>query len=96
MKALGYIAHLIAHPGHRTHVLDLFAQVGGSAAATAPTAADLQAANLEVASDLGDASEVVDSRARAEYRQRLSRAPRRTGRRPSGTTISAAPEPHAQ
>ncbi len=71
MKGLGYIAHLIAHPGHRIHVLDLFAQVGGSAAATAPTA-DLHAANLEVASELGDASEVVDSRARAEYRQRLS------------------------
>ena len=71
MKGLGYIAHLIAHPGHRTHVLDLFAQVGGSAAATAPSV-DLQAEDLEVVSDLGDASEVLDSRARAEYRQRLS------------------------
>ncbi|MGA9721284.1 MAG: hypothetical protein WBQ86_02420, partial [Candidatus Binatus sp.] len=71
MKGLGYIAHLIAHPGHRIHVLDLFAQVGGSGAAPAPTA-DLQAEDLEVVSDPGDASEVLDSRARAEYRQRLS------------------------
>jgi hypothetical protein len=71
MKGLGYIAHLIAHPGHRIHVLDLFAQVGGSAAGTVPSV-DLQAKDLEVVSDLGDPSEVVDSRARAEYRQRLS------------------------
>jgi hypothetical protein len=71
MKGLGYIAHLIAHPGHRIHVLDLFAQVGGSAAATAPRV-NLQAEDLEVVSDLGDATEVLDSRARAEYRQRLS------------------------
>jgi tetratricopeptide (TPR) repeat protein len=71
MKGLGYIAHLIAHPGERIHVLDLFAQVGGSGAATMPTA-DLEAENLQVVSDLGDASEVVDSRARAEYRRRLS------------------------
>ncbi|MGA9723242.1 MAG: hypothetical protein WBQ86_12365, partial [Candidatus Binatus sp.] len=71
MKGLGYIAHLIAHPGHRIHVLDLFAQVGGSGAAPAPSA-DLQAEDLEVVSDLGDASEVLDSRARDEYRRRLS------------------------
>jgi predicted ATPase len=71
MKGLGYIAHLIAHPGHRIHVLDLFAQVGGSGAAPNP-AADLHAEDLEIVSDPGDASEVLDSRARAEYRQRLS------------------------
>ena len=71
MKGLGYIAHLIAHPGHRIHVLDLFAQVGGGGAATAP-GADLQAGNLEVVSELDDAGEVLDSRARGEYRQRLS------------------------
>ncbi len=71
MKGLGYIAHLIAHPGHRIHVLDLFAQVGGGGAATAPTA-DLHAEDLEIVSDPGDAGEVLDSRARAEYRQRLS------------------------
>ena len=71
MKGLGYIAHLIAHPGHRIHVLDLFAQVGGSGAAPNPSA-DLHAEDLEIVSDPGDASEVVDSRARAEYRQRLS------------------------
>jgi tetratricopeptide (TPR) repeat protein len=71
MKGLGYIAHLIAHPGHRIHVLDLFAQVGGSGAAPNPTA-DLHAEDLEIVSDPGDASEVLDSRARAEYRQRLS------------------------
>ena len=71
MKGLGYIAHLIAHPGHRIHVLDLFAQVGGSGAAPHPTA-DLDAEDLEIVSDPHDASEVLDSRARAEYRQRLS------------------------
>jgi len=71
MKGMGYIAHLIAHPGHRIHVLDLFAQVGGSGAAPNPTA-DLHAEDLEIVSDPGDASEVLDSRARAEYRQRLS------------------------
>ena len=71
MKGLGYIAHLIAHPGQRIHVLDLFAQAGGDGATVAPIA-DLQAENLEVVSDPGDASKVLDSRARAEYRQRLS------------------------
>ena len=71
MKGLGYIAHLIAHPGHRIHVLDLFAQAGGDGAAIAPIAG-LQTENLEVVSDPGGASEVLDSRARAEYRQRLS------------------------
>jgi len=71
MKGLGYIAHLIAHPGHRIHVLDLFAQVGGSGAAPNPTA-DQHAEDLEIVSDPGDAGEVLDSRARAEYRQRLS------------------------
>ena len=71
MKGFGYIAHLIAHPGDRIHVLDLFAQVRGSRAATAPSA-DLRAEDLEVVSDMCDASEVLDSRARAEYRRRLS------------------------
>ena len=71
MKGLCYIAHLIAHPGQRIHVLDLFAQAGGDGAAIAPFAG-LQAESLEVVSDPGDASEVLDSRARVEYRQRLS------------------------
>ena len=71
MKGLGYIAHLIAQPGHRIHVLDLFAQVRGSGAAPNLTA-DLHAEGLEIVSDPGDASEVLDSRARAEYRLRLS------------------------
>jgi tetratricopeptide (TPR) repeat protein len=71
MKGMGYIAHLITHPGQRIHVLDLFAQVGGGGDGTAPRA-DMHAEELEVVSDPGDASEVLDSRARAEYRQRLS------------------------
>jgi len=71
MKGLGYIAHLLAHPGDRIHVLDLLGQVVGSGADTVLSAA-IQAENLEVALDLDDASEVVDSRARAEYRRRLS------------------------
>jgi tetratricopeptide (TPR) repeat protein len=71
MKGMGYIAHLIARPGQRIHVLDLFAQLGGNGAATVATA-DWQAENLEAVSDPGDASEVLDSRARAEYRRRIS------------------------
>jgi tetratricopeptide (TPR) repeat protein len=71
MKGLGYIAHLIAHPGLRIHVLDLFAQIGGGGAPTAPSLG-LEADNLERVSDLGGASEVLDSRARTDYRRRLS------------------------
>ncbi len=64
-KGLGYLARLLRNPGCELHVLDLAAPLscdlgGGGAAAQTKKA------------DRGDAGEILDSRARAEYRRRLA------------------------
>jgi tetratricopeptide (TPR) repeat protein len=57
-KGLRYLAHLLRHPGDEMHVADLVAAV--ESRADGPRA------------PLGDTGEVLDSRARSEYRERLA------------------------
>lgn len=59
-KGLRYLAELVARPGVECHVLDLVDRVEGLAATGGP---DRRA--------LGDAGEILDSRARAAYRHRI-------------------------
>jgi tetratricopeptide (TPR) repeat protein len=58
-KGLGYLAELLARPGVECHALDLVDRVEGLSA----DGVDRRA--------LGDAGELLDSRARAAYRQRV-------------------------
>jgi len=64
-KSLQYLAHLLRHAGEECHVADLVAAVGGQEVAETP------AAELNRATGLGDAGELLDPQARAEYKQRL-------------------------
>jgi tetratricopeptide (TPR) repeat protein len=79
-KGLGYLAHLLRHPGTEFHVLDL---VGGIAAARGDDASglsehglprgagDLEKAGIQIGG-LGDAGEMLDEQAKVAYRRRLS------------------------
>ena len=60
-KGLGYIAHLLAHPGRDVLASDLAA--AGAARGRGGSGA---------AADLGDAGAVIDGRAREEYRRRIA------------------------
>jgi hypothetical protein len=78
-KGLGYLAHLLRHPGVEFHVLDLVGTVAGehdeeisSAARGLPHGdADLEKAGIHI-SGLRDAGEMLDEQAKAAYRRRLS------------------------
>lgn len=65
---LTYIAHLLRHAGTEFHVTDLVdvADGGQSAAAASSLPRDMATAR-----SLGDAGEVLDAQAKAEYRRRL-------------------------
>ena len=79
-KGLGYLAHLLRHPGTEFRLLDL---IGGIASrrdeddASPPASAlprgdeDLEKARIHIGS-LGDAGEMLDEQARAAYRRRLA------------------------
>src|SRR5229473_3332840 len=79
-KGLGYLAHLLRHPGVEFHVLDL---AGGIARqqekyeASPSThglprgAEDLEKTGIHIGS-LGDAGEMLDEQAKAAYKRRLS------------------------
>jgi hypothetical protein len=79
-KGLGYLAHLLRHPGVEFHVLDL---AGGIARqqekyeASSWTrglprgAEDLEKAGIHIGS-LGDAGEMLDEQAKVAYKRRLS------------------------
>jgi tetratricopeptide (TPR) repeat protein len=78
-KGLGYLAHLLRHPGTEFHVLDLVGGIAGERADGTIDAAhglprgdeDLAKAGIHIA-PLGDAGEVLDDQAKAAYRHRLS------------------------
>jgi hypothetical protein len=72
-KGLGYIACLLEHPGEEIHVHDLIAIVEGIPAGqiSGEQTASGQTRGLEIVSDLGDAGEMLDFRARADYHRRL-------------------------
>jgi hypothetical protein len=62
-KGLHYIASVLRHPGQDLHVMDLLAHGGGG---------DAHAGGTDtVAAGLGDAGEMLDAQAGAEYRRRL-------------------------
>src|SRR5271154_2985566 len=78
-KGLGYLAHLLRHPGVEFHVLDLFGGIASRRDDDDAGAADrglergdeaLDRAGIHVAG-LGDAGEMLDQQAKAEYRRRL-------------------------
>lgn len=72
LKGLEYIAYLLAHPGVRIHARDLVAVVGGFSHQD-PGASEgvAHAEGLAMATDLGDAGEVLDAQAVSSYRSRL-------------------------
>jgi hypothetical protein len=79
-KGLGYLAHVLRHPGAEFHVLELAAGIGGRRddAETSPSAQglprgdeDLEKAGIHIGS-LGDAGEMLDEQAKVAYRHRLS------------------------
>ena len=81
-KGLGYLAHLLRHPGVEFHVLDLLGGIAGhreedesgighSAQGLPRGTEDLEKAGIHVTS-LGDAGEMLDEQAKAAYRRRLS------------------------
>jgi hypothetical protein len=79
-KGLGYLAHLLRHPGAEFHVLDLAGGIAGQRgdAVTSPSTQglprgdeDLEKAGIHIGS-LGDAGEMLDEQAKVAYRHRLS------------------------
>jgi tetratricopeptide (TPR) repeat protein/uncharacterized membrane protein len=79
-KGLGYLAHLLRHPGVEFHVLDLAGgiasrrdddETGQSAHGLPHGAEDLEKAGIHIGS-LGDAGEMLDDQAKSAYRHRLS------------------------
>ena len=71
IKGFAYLAHLLAHPGEHYHSKDLVTIVeGASVGKTMATGA--VDANLTIATDLDGAPVRNDTRARTEYRERIS------------------------
>ena len=77
-KGLGYIAHLLRHPGVEFHVLDLAGGIGGQRDEAGQSESglprgdeDLEKAGIHIGS-LGDAGEMLDEQAKVAYRRRLS------------------------
>ncbi|MGH7822410.1 MAG: hypothetical protein ACREQ9_21815, partial [Candidatus Binatia bacterium] len=73
-KGLRYLEYLVRHPGQEVHALDLASAVeqGDAARASAVTKAkrELRESDLRLAG-LGDDGEVIDARAKEQYRRRL-------------------------
>ena len=79
-KGLGYLAHLLRHPGVEFHVLDLAGgiarqqekyEASPSTRGLPRGAEDLEKAGMHVGS-LGDAGEMLDEQAKVAYKRRLS------------------------
>jgi predicted ATPase len=80
-KGLGYLAHLLRHPGTEFHVLDLASGIAAAARENdegSPSehglphgAEDLEKAGIQIGG-LGDAGEMLDEQAKAAYRHRLA------------------------
>jgi hypothetical protein len=69
-KGMQYLGRLLAAPGIEFHVLDLASDGGTSGRAPGAPVADASAAELGT-SGFGDAGEILDTKARDEYRTRL-------------------------
>src|SRR5712664_4978911 len=79
-KGLGYLAHLLRHPGVEFHVLDLAGGIAGqrddneagqSEQGLPQGDEELEKAGIHIGS-LGDAGEMLDEQAKVAYRRRLS------------------------
>jgi predicted ATPase len=73
IKGLGYIQRLLKHPGEEFHALDLLGSTSTSAAFEVEGADQtslLGSATVSIGG-LGDAGEMLDAKARQEYRRRL-------------------------
>jgi hypothetical protein len=79
-KGLGYLAHLLRHPGTEFHVLDLMSGIaaareddesGQSEHGLPRGVEDLEKAGIRIGG-LGDAGEMLDEQAKAAYRRRLA------------------------
>ena len=76
-KGLAYVAHLLRNPESEFHVLDLVGGIAGHSGDVETNPGlprgdeDLEKAGIHI-SNLGDAGELLDDQARADYRRRLS------------------------
>ena len=97
-KGLGYLAHLLRHPGVEFHVLDLVGGIAahreedetGQAGPGLPRGTEeLEKAGIHV-TNLGDAGEMLDEQAKVAYRRRLSSCAK-SWRKPRSWAGSSAP-----
>ena len=95
-KGLGYLAHLLRHPGAEFHVLDLAGGIAGRRDDDEPGQSEqglprgdeeLEKAGIHIGS-LGDAGEMLDEQAKVAYRRRLSEL-----REELDTNSRSGPEP---
>jgi AAA ATPase-like protein len=74
-KGLGYLGHLLRHPGAEFHVLDMAGGIAGqtnqSVNGLPRVDGDLEKAGIQITS-LGDAGEMLDQQAKVAYKRRLS------------------------
>lgn len=70
IKGLSYIRRLLQHPGEEFHVLDLLARPGAGSAAESARA-DGASLLRDTSVGIGDAGEMLDGRAKQEYKRRL-------------------------
>ncbi len=73
-KGFAFIAHLLRHPGQDVHATALVASAGGDVDPGEIGREVAQGSYLQVVGvrvGLGDAGELIDARAKAEYKQRL-------------------------
>lgn len=68
IKGLRYIARLLKAPGHEVHVLDLAATVEGGASTSRRAPGKEEGLTAE---GLGDAGDVLDTKAKAAYKRRI-------------------------
>jgi hypothetical protein len=68
-KGLAYIYRLIQHPGEEFHALDL---VGGPGTEFIPESATAETSSSLTVGHLGDAGEMLDGRAKQDYKRRLT------------------------
>jgi hypothetical protein len=70
-KGMHYIAHLLAHPGIRIHVVEL-ANVEERSNGVPGDFVERRSNGVEIVNDLSDAGPALDARAGAEYRRRMN------------------------
>lgn len=70
-KGLGYLSRLLTNPGREFHVVDMEGEQSRAAPAASGPGRRSVPAELEERPDLGDAGELLDAQAKAEYRARL-------------------------